>query len=86
MLKNAYFLAKFRADVAENEQHFAEILPTDALWRPLFIRLSQVASDCPPAHQSPLAARGAPRAAAHGADGNVMDGHVQKENGKRSKC
>ena len=33
MLKNAYFLAKIGADTAENEQHFAEILPTDAIWR-----------------------------------------------------
>ena len=27
MLSNAYFLAKIRFDTAENEQHFAEILP-----------------------------------------------------------
>ena len=27
MLKNAYFLAKIGADTAENEQHFAEMLP-----------------------------------------------------------
>ena len=27
MLSNAYFLAKISADTAENEQHFAEILP-----------------------------------------------------------
>ena len=27
MLQNAYFLAKVGADTAENEQHFAEILP-----------------------------------------------------------
>ena len=33
MLQNAYFLAKIGADTAENEQHFAEILPTDALRR-----------------------------------------------------
>ena len=33
MLQNAYFLAKIGADTAENEQHFTEILPTDALWR-----------------------------------------------------
>ena len=33
MLSNAYFLAKFRFDTAENEQHFAEFLPTDALCR-----------------------------------------------------
>jgi hypothetical protein len=34
MLQNAYLdylLAKIGADTAENEQHFAEILPTDAL-------------------------------------------------------
>jgi len=31
MLQNAYFLAKIGADTAENEQQFAEILPTDAL-------------------------------------------------------
>ena len=30
MLQNAYFLAKIGADTAENEQHFAEILPADA--------------------------------------------------------
>ena len=29
MLQNAYFLAKIGANTAENEQHFAEILPTD---------------------------------------------------------
>ena len=33
MLQNAYFLAKIGADTTENEQHFAEILPTDALRR-----------------------------------------------------
>ena len=27
MLQNAYFLEKIGADTAENEQHFAEILP-----------------------------------------------------------
>ena len=32
MLQNAYLLAKIGADTAENEQHFAENLPTDALW------------------------------------------------------
>ena len=31
MLQNAYLLAKIGADTAENEQHFAKILPTDAL-------------------------------------------------------
>ena len=29
MLSNAYFAAKIGADTAENEQHFAEILPAD---------------------------------------------------------
>ena len=29
MLQNAYFLANIGADTAENEQQFAEILPTD---------------------------------------------------------
>ena len=28
MLQNAYLVAKIGADTAENEQHFAEILPT----------------------------------------------------------
>ena len=32
-MQNAYLLSKIGADTAENEQHFAEILPTDALWR-----------------------------------------------------
>ena len=27
MLQNAYFLAKIGADTADNDQHFAEILP-----------------------------------------------------------
>ena len=31
MLQNAYLVAKIGADTAENEQHFAEILPTDAI-------------------------------------------------------
>ena len=34
MQQNAHFLAKIGADTAENEQHFAEILPTDARRRP----------------------------------------------------
>ena len=33
MLQNAYFVAKIGADTAEKEQHFAETLPSDALWR-----------------------------------------------------
>ena len=34
MLQNAYFIAKIGADTAENEQTFAEILPTGALVPP----------------------------------------------------
>ena len=30
MLSNAYLLAKFRFDTAENERHFAEILPKNS--------------------------------------------------------
>ena len=41
MLQNAYFLAKIGADTAEDEQHFAEILPTDALWRLCRLHLSE---------------------------------------------
>ena len=41
MLSNAYLLAKIGADTAENEQRFAEILPTDALWRRLVRRGEQ---------------------------------------------
>ena len=33
MLQNAYFLAKIGADTAENEQHFAEILPKTGNYR-----------------------------------------------------
>ena len=35
MLQNAYFLAKIGADTAENEQHFAEFLPTEGAARDL---------------------------------------------------
>ena len=37
MLQNAYFLAKIGADTAENEHHFAEILPTDARSEPVHV-------------------------------------------------
>ena len=37
MLQNAYFVAKIGADTAENEQHSAEILPTDALYADAFV-------------------------------------------------
>ena len=38
MLQNAYLLAKIGADTAENEQHFAEILPKLATTAPSFLR------------------------------------------------
>ena len=50
MLQNAYFLAKIGADTAENEQHFAEILPTDA-------QASTPSSLRAPRGRSPLLAR-----------------------------
>ena len=34
MLQNAYLLAKIGADTAENEQHFAEILPKTGNYLP----------------------------------------------------
>ena len=46
MLQNAYFLAKIGADTAENEQHFAEILRTDAC--PTLARAARRAPTCPP--------------------------------------
>ena len=36
MLQNAYLLAKIGADTAENEQHFAEILPKMSMTPPPF--------------------------------------------------
>ena len=51
MLQNAYFLAKIGADTAENEQHFAEILPIGR----------RVADRCPAAWPGSLA-RGVARA------------------------
>ena len=38
MLQNAYFLAKIGTDTAENEQHFAGILPTDISRAVLHVR------------------------------------------------
>ena len=43
MLQNAFLLAKIGADTAENEQHFAEILPTKGLML-ICIAPSRVAS------------------------------------------
>ena len=50
MLQNAYLVAKIGADAAESEQHFAEILPTDALRsarssRPEVVVLSEATED-----------------------------------------
>ena len=47
MLQNAYFLAKIGADTAENEQHFAEILPIGR----------RVAGRCPDAEAARRAAK-----------------------------
>ena len=51
MLKNAYLLAKIGADTAENEQHFAEILPIGR----------RVAERCPGARTARRVERGAAR-------------------------
>ena len=61
MLKNAYFLAKIGADTAENEQHFAEILPIGR----------RVADwwDCGPAGGGPRRADQAARGARRGRRG-----------------
>ena len=75
MLQNAYFLAKIGADTAENEQHFAEILPkTDHDQPDLLLvggrlearaelRRHVVAAEAPrrPGRQPPVGAPGAPR-------------------------
>ena len=45
MLQNAYFLAKIGADTAENEQHFAEILPKTGN-APRHERLRQRQDEC----------------------------------------
>ena len=52
MLQDAYFLAKSGADTAENEQHFAEILPVDrgvrgTERRAAFPASADLAADCP---------------------------------------
>ena len=66
MLQNAYFLAKIGADTAENEQHFAEILPIGR----------RVADRCPErvrldgAEHRAAGRRGRPRAADAGAHGH----------------
>ena len=62
MLENAYFLAKIGADIAENEQHFAEILPIGR----------RVADRCPGARMSYRAGVGRP---ALGLDGLGVHAH-----------
>ena len=62
MLKNAYLLAKFGADTAENERHFAEILP---IGRRVVDRCRWAARGSSPGAQPALSPRPAPvRAAA----------------------
>ena len=48
MLQNAYSLAKFGFDTAENEQHFAEILPIGGLEALRAERLERVVADGDP--------------------------------------
>ena len=62
MLQNAYFLAKIGADTAENEQHFAEILPKTGNYR-TGPPGSASGAACGP---SPAGSRAAPSAAAAG--------------------
>ena len=60
MLSNAYFLAKIGADTAENEQHFAEILPKIGNYPtgpPLFSCASGRACEEPEAPVAPSAER-----------------------------
>ena len=45
MLQNAYFLAKIGADTAENEQHFAEILPIGRRVAELLADISKAQDD-----------------------------------------
>ena len=53
MLQNAYFLAKIGADTAENEQHFAEILPISGTGR-------RPPGRCKPPQQAGVQQAGAP--------------------------
>ena len=56
MLQNAYLLAKIGADTAENEQHFAEILPKTG--RDSLSAAPRGPLDAPAAAAAPLSARG----------------------------
>ena len=57
MLQNAYFLAKIGADTAENEQHFAEILPIGRRRPPGLRRAVRPTRSDPPVLRSEVAAR-----------------------------
>ena len=49
MLQNAYFLAKIGADTAENEQHFAEIVPKTGNYHTGPVAADSAAERPPPA-------------------------------------
>ena len=57
MLQNAYLLVKIGADTAENEQHFAEILPKLATT----LRLRDVAGVALADAEAPVLRRAEPR-------------------------
>ena len=61
MLQNAYFLAKIGADTAENEQHFAEILPKTGK---ILENVANLCRDPQNARSQGIAARSAASAAA----------------------
>ena len=54
MLQNAYFLAKIGADTAENEQHFAEILPKTGNYPTIHLRVISTGSTASPDLFQPL--------------------------------
>ena len=86
MLQNAYFLAKIGADIAENEQHFAEILrkfgnyPTDPPGRG--VPRAQKAEV--PARR-PLACRGGRRGLSH-ADAGCVSFFSERELLEKSRA
>ena len=73
MLQNAYFLAKIGADTAENEQHFAEILP---IGRCVADRRTEALS---PTHARAQHASGRPLSISHGED--EADGRARSRSG-----
>ena len=54
MLSNAYFLAKIGANTAENEQHFAEILPIGGRVADRCTRRTRAATACAPLDPAPF--------------------------------